>query len=231
MLELSCYQTIASPDVVICHEIEMALERCFPGRVVPGPFEFLGVGLEHAAAGRDFEIPLPWSPELELSFLSGMWQWGEPRDFGPATSLTIERQYKASLEQWRGASSKYPPDELEREIYDTKLGDINSLLQVMLAHHQISSDEFVQLGELRWRAFLDAMPSQKADMHLKRQWAKNASLRPRDSDLIDWAFLAVAVSYCDIVVTENQMANLFSRGFDMHATVIARLGQLPELVA
>jgi hypothetical protein len=60
-------------------------------------------------------------------------------------------------------------------------------------------------------------------MHLTRQWAKNANLPPRDSDLIDWAFLSVAVSYCDIVVTENQMANLFSRGFNTHATVIAQL--------
>jgi hypothetical protein len=68
-------------------------------------------------------------------------------------------------------------------------------------------------------------------MHLTRQWAKNANLRPRDSDLIDWAFLGVAVSYCDIVVTENQMADLFSRGFDTHATVIAQLGRLSELMA
>jgi hypothetical protein len=155
---------------------------------------------------------------------------GRRDDRGP-TSLTIERQHKASLEQWRGASSQYPPDELEREIYDTKLSDINSLLQVMLAHHQISSDEFVQLGELRWRAFLDDMPLQKVDMHLIRQWAKNASLRSQDTDLIDWAFLSVAVSYCDIVVTEKQMADLLSRRFDTRATVIAQLGQLPELVA
>ena len=63
------------------------------------------------------------------------------------------------------------------------------------------------------------------------QWAKNTYLRPRDSDLVDWSFLGVAVSYGDIVVTENQMADLFSRGFDTRATVISQLGQLPELLA
>ena len=68
--------------------------------------------------------------------------------------------------------------------------------------------------------------------HLRRGWAKNASLKPNDSgsDLNDWAYLGVAVSYCDIVVTEKQMADLFSRGFDTRATVVPQLGQLPELL-
>jgi hypothetical protein len=142
----------------------------------------------------------------------------------------VERQFKASLEQWRGAASQYSPDELEREIYTANLSDIDSLVQEALARHEISPDEFVQLGDLHRRAFLDDMPWQRAEMHLKRQWAKNADLRPRDSDLIDWAFLGVAVSYCDIVVTENQTADLFSRGFNTRATIIAQRGQLPELV-
>jgi hypothetical protein len=77
------------------------------------------------------------------------------------------------------------------------------------------------------------MPWQRADMHLKRQWAKNANLRPNDrsSHLSDWAFLSVAVSYCDIVVTEKLMADLYSRGFDTRAKVITQLSQLPALVA
>jgi hypothetical protein len=70
-------------------------------------------------------------------------------------------------------------------------------------------------------------------MHLKRQWAKNAALKPNDrnSTLSDWTFLSVAVSYCDIVVTEKLMANLYSRGFSTRAIVITQLSQLPELVA
>ena len=88
------------------------------------------------------------------------------------------------------------------------------------------------LGELRWWAFLDDMPWQRADMHLKRQWAKNANLKPnnRNSSLSDWTFLSVAVSYCDIVVTEKLMADLYSRGFNTRATVITQLSQLPESV-
>jgi hypothetical protein len=250
MLELSGGTTIASPDVIFRHEIEVALERCFPDRVVPGPFELLGRGAAHAAGDKSFDIPMKWPPgadampaplravvegslraAAELTFLSGVSQVRDPLEWGPVTTLTAERQHKASLDQWRGAASRYSPDELEREIYATNLSDIESLLQEALARHQISFAEFAQLGEPRRRAFLDDMPWQRAEIHLKRQWAKNAHLQPRDSDLIDWSLLSLAVSYCEIVVTEKQTANLFSRGFNTRATVITQLSQLPELVA
>ena len=44
------------------------------------------------------------------------------------------------------------------------------------------------------------------------------------------AYLGVAVAYCDIVATEKQAADLFSRDFQTRATVVAQLAQLSELV-
>jgi hypothetical protein len=152
-------------------------------------------------------------------------------ELGPLTDLTVERHFKGSLEQWRGAASKYTRVELEREICDSNFSDIDKLVREALTRYGISLDEFERRGEFRRRALLDDMPSQRADMHLKMQWAKNANLEPRDSDLVDWSFLGVAVSYCDIVVTENQMADLFSRALDKHATVIAQIGRLPDFLA
>ena len=248
MLELSDGRTVAPSPVVIRHEVEKTLARCFPGRVVPGPFEFLGHGLAHAAANRALEVPLEWPPGAdampasrraafedilravaEHSLLSGVLPRGT--GLGPLTDLTVERGFKTSLEQWRGAALKYSKDELEREVCDSNFSDIAYLVHEALDRYGISLDEFERRGELRGRAFLDEMPSQRADMHLKVQWAKNAQLQPLDSDLMDWSFLGVAVSYCDIVVTEKKMADLFSRGFDTRATVIAQLGRLPELLA
>ena len=161
---------------------------------------------------------------IEYQLLSGV------QEVEPWTDLAAERQFGASLDRWRGAALRYLPDELEREIYTSTLSDIDGALREALARYEISSDEFALLGESRCWALLAHMPSRRADMHLKRQWAKNADLPPRDSDLIDWAFLGVAVSYCDIVVTEKQAADLFSRGFDTRATVISQLSQLPELL-
>ena len=75
------------------------------------------------------------------------------------------------------------------------------------------------------------MPSRRADMHLRREWAKNAQLTPKDSDLNDWVYLEVAVMQCDVVVTEKQTADLFGRGLSMRSAVVASLADVPRLLA
>jgi hypothetical protein len=62
MLELSGGMTIAPPPAVLRYEIDVALGRCFPGRVVPEPFQLLGIGAAHASADRNFDVPLEWPP-------------------------------------------------------------------------------------------------------------------------------------------------------------------------
>jgi hypothetical protein len=94
MLALSGGRTLAPPSVVICHEIEMALARCFPGRVVPEPLALLGFGLAHTRADRTLEWPPGVSARAdsmggvfddyfravaELNYLSG------PLEMGPVT--------------------------------------------------------------------------------------------------------------------------------------------------
>ena len=250
MLELSGGMTVASLQAVVRHEIEVALERWFPGRVVPAAFEFLGAGLTHTL-GKRFGFRLEWPPEAndisasqrtafeqsvlamaEHSLLSGVLPNGNSLDPGSVKDLTPDRHFKTALAEWRGVASQHSSDELERMIYAITLNDIKNSVWEVLAHHNIYVEEFALLGEHRWRMFLDDMPSRRADMHLRRQWAKNPSLKPKDSgsDLNDWAYLGVAVSYCDIVVTEKQMDDLFYRGFETRATVVPQLGQLPELV-
>jgi len=246
MLDLSGGCTVASPDVVVCHEMQVALERCFPGRVKVEPLQFLATGLSHAA-DLDSSFNLEWPPEAKSipakqraaleklfqyhaarSLLSGILPTGDQLDLKLARDLSPDYRFKAGLGEWRGASSRYSPAELERRIYATTLADVSSLLLELLASNRIPVAEFEQLGESRWRAFLDDMPSRIADMHLRREWAKNANLTPRESDLNDWAYLGVAVCYCDVLVTEKQIADLFSRSFTAHATVLSRL---PDLLA
>jgi hypothetical protein len=232
MLELSDGITVAPPDVVIAHEIEIALAHYFPDRVIPEPFKLLGHGWMHAY--NDGHVSLRpaieafLGPEAELSYLCG-----DQPSHGPLVDLTVEQRFKKDLELWAGAKCQFSAKELKQEIYATNFSDIESDLQEALTRYHISHDEFDQLGELRHQAFLEDMPWQKAEMHLKKQWAKNRNLEPCDSDLIDWGALSLAVSYCDIVVTEKQKADLFSRDsrrFKTGATVITKLRQLPELV-
>jgi hypothetical protein len=231
MLELSGGMTIAPPTIVVCHEIEVTLGHHFPGRVVPEPFHLLGRGLAHALGCLEEDL----QASGELTRLSGRAQEGESQEERLLTDLTVEGQYGASLGQWAGARSSYASTaELKREIYTTNFSEIERLVQAILAHHHIPYDEFTQLSESQQWALLGEMPWQRADMHLKRQWEKNATLKPSDrhSDLIDWSFLSLAVSYCDIVVTEKHMTDMYARDhFKPPAAIISQLGELPELLA
>jgi hypothetical protein len=248
MLELSRGITVAAPHVVLRHEIETALECYFPGRVTPRNFEFLGLGLSHAA-DHDFGFQLDWPPEmlntppsmrarLEEEFLkmaahtllSGVLPTGEPLPSTALTDLSPERRFKGGLEEWRGAATRFSPEELEKKICAITLADIGDDLRDVLKGHAIPVEDFTGLGEREQCAFLRELPSRRADMHLRRQWARNADLRPKESDLNDWAYLGVAVSYCDVVVAEKQLVNLFSRGFSSRATILAQVERLPDFI-
>jgi hypothetical protein len=69
------------------------------------------------------------------------------------------------------------------------------------------------------------MPGRRADMHLRTEWAKSANLKPKPnlSDLNDWVYLGIAVCYCDLVVTENQMNDLLRRADEFAPKTTARV--------
>ncbi|MEX0805622.1 MAG: hypothetical protein WD688_20240 [Candidatus Binatia bacterium] len=248
MLELSGGETVASFRVVVQHELESALERLFPGRIQPRPFEFVRHGLSHAA-GQNFDVHLEWpfealtvSPEqrarfektlmneVSLNLLSGVLREGDILRQRPPTDLSADRRFETALGDWRGIAARCSRADLDRRIYATTLADIDTALFAALVDHGIRLEEFALLGEQGWRALLDDMPSRRADMHLRRQWAKNASLTPKESDLNDWAFLGIAVSYCNAVVTEKQVADLFSREFETCATILTDLRELTHVL-
>ena len=91
------------------------------------------------------------------------------------------------LDKWRGAAARNSERDLNRRIYSITLGDILSNIWTVLEMHGIGQGEFAALGETAWCAILEAMPSRRADMQLRREWAKNASLKPKESDLNDSA--------------------------------------------
>jgi hypothetical protein len=160
MWELSGGVAVAPPDVVIAHEIEVALVRYFPGRVVPEPLQLLGRGWAHAFNG--FPAPLRpaveafLGPEGELSYLGGVWPAR-----GPRIDLTVDRRFKKSVGLWAGARSQFSAKEFDQEIYITNLSDIDIPLQKTFTHRYIAGDEFAQLDKLRRRAFLERMPWQR----------------------------------------------------------------------
>jgi hypothetical protein len=66
-------------------------------------------------------------------------------------------------------------------------------------------------------------------MHLRLQWVRNQQLKTRLSDLNDFGYVGIAAAYCDVVVTENQLADLLNRDKNKKATVICDLMELARV--
>ena len=250
MLELSADTTTADLPTVVRHEAHSALARALPRRFSsPPPFKYLGRGLSHTA-GRSFDFHLKWPsaalqtiPEdqrkaiakqvlslANLHAISGTLPSGAPPIPIPPADLTPDRRFRAALTEWRGAAKRYSHRELERRVYAITFADIWDVLRETLQKHNVPIREFALLGEPRWCRILDDMPSRKVDMHLRREWAKNPHLTPKESDLNDWAALSIAACYADVLVTEKQTADLLNRDHSTPATVIAHLTELTQLL-
>jgi hypothetical protein len=79
--------------------------------------------------------------------------------------------------------------------------------------------------------FASDMPTRTIDIHMCSQIIKNPKLKPKDSDLEDWAGLGPAVQYCDVVVCENHYADLATRGnFKTKAKILTNIAELVEIL-
>ena len=78
--------------------------------------------------------------------------------------------------------------------------------------------------------FVNELPSRRVEKHLMRQFVKNTDLPKRNSDLNDWVYVGLAVSYCDVVLAEKQFTDLVNRkGLVKKAVVIFSLAELPRV--
>ena len=245
MRELSGGNTIADHSTIVRHEIKSALIQKLKLDIPLSPLKFLGRGIEHAL-GRSFNFRLEWpfpdkvSEELrklefevfdllEASLLSGVLDAGEERFFFPQMNLDADRKFQEHLTAWRGCADRMSASDLRRKVYATTFVDIQDPLYATLTELGVTMEQFALLGEGDLCELLDLMPSRRADMHIRTQWAKNANLNPRVSDLNDWTYLGIAVCYCDLVVTENQMNDLLRRADEFAPKTTSLLSDLMKL--
>ena len=127
--------------------------------------------------------------------------------------------------------SRVTSEEVERAIYDASVLSIREPLEEVLKANHLLAD-FAALGDSGLRGLLTDLPTMCVEIQQHRQWAKNASLRPKESDLYDWGYVATTSCHCDVVVTEKQLADMLSRdGFKTYAVVVSRLEDLLPHIA
>jgi len=249
MRELSGGLRLASPERVVEREIDIALRLEFGPRVrdrrpfslverglgqltgVPGRFRLVGSGLAHIAPERIAEVENRANEMLDEVLLSGVAPFATATPPPPSVDTSgPARKFQAGLAGLAALHAKMDTATRSRAIYAQTMVDIRDAIDEALVAHGVTWDEFAMLRLEGWMRFLDNMPSRRVDMHLRRQWASNASLPAKVTDLNDWAYVGTAVAYCDVVVTERQLADLANRpGLTKKAIVIADIRQLPAV--
>jgi hypothetical protein len=200
MLDVSEGRTLASEGHIVACEIDHALMRLFPKRILPDrivQLQLIGKGFRHA------------DPLLHLLDFLGL--------EGDASEM--EQKFADGLQELR--SSGLTNRQREAFLYFRAMESIREDLLAALDRHEIPRKEFEELGEDRLRGFLHDLPCVSIDIHMHRQWAKNKDLPVKRNDPYDLVYLGKAAMYCDVVVTEKQFADLAKRdGFRCRATLL-----------
>lgn len=242
--ELSDNWTLAGPSAILQWELDRALAKSLNRRLEIRPFSLLGKGLRHAsdhfkeAIKLDPSLPVPDKVRtfyeelgnvlLDRSVLTGVTPWGDPPERPDLDKHG--KKFNQDIADDRARLTAADPDLQRRATLAIELVSILKGLNAALEFHGITRAECSQLASQEaMTAFIDAMPSVRIHAFLRLQWIRNQQLPTRPSDLNDWGYVAPAAAYCDVVVTERQLASLLNRYPTKKATVISELADLARV--
>jgi len=210
--------TIIGYAAVVRHELEVALAKHFP-QVTPGRIAILGRGHSHAFGTSPLQGVLAHiKEEVERSMLIGNEVLGiNP----PASHSTKYREnFREHLATLHARQEDVPKDLRENWLYAMSTVDILNPINDVIHKHGLLKEALEGLGEHKLKQVIDDMPTRRVDLHLHRQVLRNPSYLARSTDLEDWGSLALASSYCDVVVCEKHMADMLKRdSFRTHARI------------
>ena len=225
MWKFSKGYTIAAYSTIVEHELEAALAKHF-AHVKPHPFNFVGRGIAHAF-GRAATAVMPGrvNDAMEEAMLTGC--AGRAIDPLSFKGHTQRDNFRSHLEKLQKTKHELPKHKWEDWLYAISVVDILEPLSRVMSRHNLDKRDIEPLGAPFLTALVNDMPTRRVDVHLHRQVLRNSSYRPRKTDLEDWAGLAIASSYCDVVVCEKHMADMLKRdGFRARARIETSLPAL-----
>jgi len=246
MAGISQYATIASLERIIPGELDNALRARF-GRpqftrqVIP-----FGSGVEHAFGQPKSVLPIPdgLDPALEqriyaatqFAMLGGdTASLGIPPSQLPSMVTVFDESFRSSRQRLNdlAVSGRLARSEVVREVAAGVLYDIIDPLGEALQYADISWKEFEAMGESGWIEFLHDLPSRDVDLELLQLRHRNPQKAWDANDLADVSALAIAVPYCDVVVTERLWTDLIKRAKldkKYNTVVFAQLNDLISLL-
>jgi hypothetical protein len=214
--------TIIGYQALVRHELEAALAKHIP-QITPGTISVLGYGYAHAFCMSPLKGVLAHiAEEVERSMLVG----NEILGIKPPTSRNTEyrENFREHLASLHARQKEVPKDLRENWLYAMSTIDILNPINDVAQKHGLPKEVLDRLGEERLKQVINDMPTRRVDLHLHKQVLRNSNYRACHTDLEDWGGMAIASSYCDVVVCEKHMADMLKRdGFRTHARVEVNL--------
>jgi hypothetical protein len=140
-----------------------------------------------------------------------------------------EREFKAILDSdphWRRGRLRDLVSCRELEI------EFQNMLPRALRERGLTLDEVIT-GPESGRAFVRAMPSTEVSIEIKTAWHRNGEREWTANDIYDIDALALAVPYCDVVVTEKACRHILTVAClpeRMCTAVLDKLSELPRML-
>jgi hypothetical protein len=252
MLGLSQDDAIASAQVVVPYEIEVALiEQLQLPNDLPPAIQIFGKGANHVFNTEMFiyKAPDEWeghplpaelqavttvvgSTMMEFEVLAG---WSSPEttrlELSEHMRLTGSK-FASGQQDLRDRIAEMGRGRLEDAMTATVIADILDPLLAACARLGIDPGRLFDGGMEVLGPLVYAIYSRWVERELRRLRHANPQKQWEGNDLNDVMALSVAVTYCDVVVTERQWAHFvgvakLDRRFN--TTVISDLRKLPEL--
>lgn len=237
MMHLSGTMRIAPPPAIVPWEISRALVAVLGLPHSIPDMAILGEGAAHAFARPTlrYTAPTEWeghalppdvrmelqrraNPEYETLLLAGATPEGMPDDMrivlNDVKSLTDER-FVQGQRNVAEAITKFGRHRLEEVMIASTYADIMDPLVRAGIELGVGMDELLD----NMRPIVEAIPSRWVEMKLRHQRQANPQKAWHGHDLNDVTALAIAVPYCDVVVTERSWSSMLDA-----AKVPARFG-------
>lgn len=253
MIELSRFETLAPPSVIVPAELDQALHAEFGRPVDPTFPAIFGFGAAHAFGQSSLAYTTPPEAatlppnvraafEREATIMSETAALiGPPDNFMPEVRDVIQarpfsREYAAAeneLSQRLAAQGYGRGERLTDAVTATVLRDIREPLYDALRRAPVTEDEFFALGREGFKRLIGRLPSRRVTVEMRRARHANPQKRWEPNDLNDVSALAIAVPYCDVVVTERSWVHvLTTAGADRtnDTILISDVAQIPELL-
>ena len=228
MVRLANSLRIAPPHTIVPWEIERALVEVFNLPLAVPDLELFGDGVAHAfsaptmryvAPGEWHGISLPSEsqeelqrraePAFEAMILASVTPEGMPdemrltmHDFKNLTDdRFVQGQHEVATVVQQQGRHRLDDIMLATAYTDIRMPIAEASYKLGLEPEQVGAN---------WRRILEAIPSRWVEMKLRHQRQANPQKSWQSNDLNDITALAIAVPYCDVVITEKSWASMLN---------------------